>query len=530
MRIAQRPSSAATSALVVLLALSGAGAQARAQEEPLTAGGEGVPVPKKTRHVQPVYPAEALAQGIRGIVILDIVVDGKGKVAATSVLRSVPGLDEAAIAAARQWEYEPTRVDGKPVSVRLTVPITFSLALPRVARQAGIPELRQGVTPAFPPGAEQGGAASAQVTLEADGRVASANLLSGEAPWSEALLAALRTWRFAPPPEDVVLSFRLEAEFVKARGNEPNQVQLRATGLQQSELLAEAPTATTPGAGSPAAGPAPGPAPAAAAAPSAEPPAAAPAPEPQRSAPAPGTEAAPTAAGAPGPAGAAQGPTPAATTAAPHGRPADQPAGAPTPPPAAPVPATSAAAPPPATPTATDRGATGGPAAAAPGAPAPAPASMPAAPPVEVITAPPPAPPPESGISAVRDVSLEPGVPELARGRRPVPPPLARMSATTGSVEVSFSVSAGGTTALQAATGQELLRYAAEQAVASWVFRRTRADRAYLVATFTFGVDNAQAVVRPQSQPAAASEPQAATPQQQEPAQKPPAAQPPPQL
>jgi hypothetical protein len=126
-----------------------------------------------------------------------------------------------------------------------------------------------------------------------------------------------------------------------------------------------------------------------------------------------------------------------------------------------------------------------------------------------VITAPPPPPPLESGISAVRDVTLEPGVPELARGRRPVPPPFARMSATTGTVEVSFSVSAGGITALQAATGPELLRFAAEQAVASWVFRRTRADRAYLVATFTFGADKAQAVVRPQAQPAPASTPPA---------------------
>jgi hypothetical protein len=140
-----------------------------------------------------------------------------------------------------------------------------------------------------------------------------------------------------------------------------------------------------------------------------------------------------------------------------------------------------------------------------------------------VITAPPPPVPPESGISAVRDVTLEPGVPELARGRRPVPPPLARMSAMTGSVEVSFSVSAGGTTALQAATGPELLRYAAEQAVSSWVFRRTRADRAYLVATFTFGVDKAQAVVRPQTRPAAAPESPPAQQPQPAPQQPPPA-------
>src|SRR3990172_4267958 len=155
--------------LVALLVALGAAASLGAQEEVLTAGGEGVPVPKKTKHVQPVYPAEALAQCLRGIVILDIVVGGGGKVAATSVVRSVAGLDEAAIAAARQWEYEPTKLDGKPVSVRLTVPITFSLALPRLLRQAGVPELRQGVAPTFPSGdAGTGGAASAEVTLEPD--------------------------------------------------------------------------------------------------------------------------------------------------------------------------------------------------------------------------------------------------------------------------------------------------------------------------------------------------------------------------
>jgi hypothetical protein len=78
------------------------------------------------------------------------------------------------------------------------------------------------------------------------------------------------------------------------------------------------------------------------------------------------------------------------------------------------------------------------------------------------------------------------------------------MSGTTGSVEVSFSVSAGGTTALQTAAGPDLLRYSAEQTVASWLFRRLRADRAYLVAVFTYGGDKATAVVRPQVAPAAA--------------------------
>ncbi len=472
--------------LALLLALGGT-ASLQAQDEPLTAGAEGVPVPKKTRHVQPVYPAEALAQGIRGIVILDLVVDARGKVASTSVLRSVPGLDEAAIAAARQWEYEPSKIDGKPVSVRVTVPITFSLALPRLTRQAGVPELRQGIVPSFPAGAPSGGLATAEVTLEPDGRIAVANLISGDAPWTEALLAALRTWRFAPAPDDAVLSFRVEAEFVKARGSDPDSVQLRASGLRRSELLAD------PGAG-------------------------------------PATPQAPGDAGPATPAGQAPTPQPVAAPAAAIPEAATPAVSSPAAlKPQSPIPGPSAAQPksvPPAVPQPPTT-AVAGPAAG----PSPGPASVmapagSATPPVEVITAPAPAPPPEGGVSAVRDVTLEAGVPELARGRRPVPPPLARMSGTTGTVKVSFSVSAGGTTALQTASGSDLLRYAAEQTVASWVFRRSRADRAYLVAVFTYESDRGSAVVRPQAAPLAAqpAEPAAATP----PATQPPVPPPPP--
>jgi hypothetical protein len=73
------------------------------------------------------------------------------------------------------------------------------------------------------------------------------------------------------------------------------------------------------------------------------------------------------------------------------------------------------------------------------------------------------------------------------------------MSGTTGNVEVAFSVGAGGTTTIQSVTGPELLKPAAEQTVASWTFRRARADRAYLVAVFTYTGDKSSAVVRPQA-------------------------------
>src|SRR5512143_1920654 len=237
--------------LLAALAFAVATPPVLAQEEPVTAGSDGVPAPKRTKHVQPVYPQEALAQGIRGIVILEIVLDKQGKVESTTVVRSVPGLDEAAIAAARQWEYTPTKVDGKPVRVRVTVPVVFSLALPTLNRQTGIPELRQGISPAWPAGAAGGGIARAEVTLEADGRVGSARILEGNPPWSDALLGALKTWRFAPPPEDEVLTFRVEAEFLADGGQGERRVSLEATGLQRSGLLEGPPASPGAAAGAP---------------------------------------------------------------------------------------------------------------------------------------------------------------------------------------------------------------------------------------------------------------------------------------
>src|SRR5918996_1329035 len=91
----------------------------------------------------PAFARAALAQGLRGIVILALTIDPAGKVKTVDVIRSLPPFDEAATVAARQWEYEITRVDGRAVPVRLTVPITFALKLPEVSREQGIPELRQ---------------------------------------------------------------------------------------------------------------------------------------------------------------------------------------------------------------------------------------------------------------------------------------------------------------------------------------------------------------------------------------------------
>ena len=73
--------------------------------------------------------------------------------ASANVMRSVPPFDEAALVAVRQWEYEVTtrgRQAGAGAPHRAHH--VHDAGCPRCHAQEGIPELRQGVTPAFPAG------------------------------------------------------------------------------------------------------------------------------------------------------------------------------------------------------------------------------------------------------------------------------------------------------------------------------------------------------------------------------------------
>ena len=94
--------------------------------EPARVGGNISP-PTKTRDVSPVYPEVARAARVAGVVILEATIGPTGAVTDVNVLRSVPLLDEAAVAAVRQWQYTPTLLNGVPVPVIMTVTVNFSL-------------------------------------------------------------------------------------------------------------------------------------------------------------------------------------------------------------------------------------------------------------------------------------------------------------------------------------------------------------------------------------------------------------------
>ncbi|MEZ5290965.1 MAG: TonB family protein [Vicinamibacterales bacterium] len=89
--------------------------------------GAGIAPPTKIQDAAPVYPTIARQARVQGLVIVEATIDTTGAVVDARVLRSVPLLDAAALAAVRQWRYTPTRLNGQPVSVLMTVTVQFQL-------------------------------------------------------------------------------------------------------------------------------------------------------------------------------------------------------------------------------------------------------------------------------------------------------------------------------------------------------------------------------------------------------------------
>lgn len=89
--------------------------------------GGNIRVPQRLVYVPPIYPAIALAARVEGIVILEATLDETGAVRDVKVLKSVALLDAAAKDAVLQWRYSPTRLNGVPVPVVMTITVRFAL-------------------------------------------------------------------------------------------------------------------------------------------------------------------------------------------------------------------------------------------------------------------------------------------------------------------------------------------------------------------------------------------------------------------
>ena len=92
--------------------------------------GNGVTLPRVLREVKPQYTSDAMRAKVQGMVLLECVVKSDGSVGDVQIVRSLDsafGLDQEAVNAARQWRFAPGTRMGEPVSVLVTIELTFTL-------------------------------------------------------------------------------------------------------------------------------------------------------------------------------------------------------------------------------------------------------------------------------------------------------------------------------------------------------------------------------------------------------------------
>jgi len=198
----------------------------------------------RTANVTPTYAPSALASRVQGSVILSLQISRSGEV--TNVIRvaSHPMLVQAAIEAAKQWKYEPYRVNGEPVDVVTTAQIDFILssdqdsegsvrdaplnlspsgsesiagssapappsgttapALPkRVRTSPGVSQalLISKVNPVYPPDAREQhiqGVVRLKVNIDTEGNVSTLELISGHPLLAPAAIDAVKQWKYRP--------------------------------------------------------------------------------------------------------------------------------------------------------------------------------------------------------------------------------------------------------------------------------------------------------------------------------------------
>lgn len=132
-------------ALLLCAAVTGTAMSAHAQDEAAGAQkmGDQVPSgaarkitpPKVVTFVEAPYPEEEKASGREATVVLQLAITEKGTVAAVVVLESAgPAFDAAAVAAARQFVFEPAQADGKPIPVKINYRYAFVIKVEQVKR------------------------------------------------------------------------------------------------------------------------------------------------------------------------------------------------------------------------------------------------------------------------------------------------------------------------------------------------------------------------------------------------------------
>jgi TonB family protein len=192
--------------------------------------------------VRPVYPLDAKAARIQGVVTLRAVVSKQGDVKSLVVVSGPPELTTSALDAVKQWKYKPYLLNGQPTEVETTINVNYSLgesasampppqetaaeaAPPATTMSDGAtpPKLIYSVEPEYTPeakAAKKMGTVLVNLIVDAQGEPENVHVVRGLGKDGNGLDAkaveAVRRYRFKPAMRDdqpVATSINVEVNF-----------------------------------------------------------------------------------------------------------------------------------------------------------------------------------------------------------------------------------------------------------------------------------------------------------------------------
>lgn len=81
--------------------------------------------PTLKKQTKPKYPGAAMKDKLEGTVVVELLIDENGCVAATKLVQSVPIFDKAAIECVVKWRFTPARHGGAAVATIAQSPVHF---------------------------------------------------------------------------------------------------------------------------------------------------------------------------------------------------------------------------------------------------------------------------------------------------------------------------------------------------------------------------------------------------------------------
>jgi TonB family protein len=165
-------------------------------------------------HQVPTFPGRARAHDISGVVTFRAHILEDGTVGHLTVVSGPPELQEQAEKTVYRWRYTPWTLDGQPIDVYTTIPISFGLnksdgSAGPTAKPKGLPispsELQGLLVRSYPAQRSKdakrtnvSGTVQLRITLDETGQIIDLGVVCGPEMLEDAALETVRHWIYKP--------------------------------------------------------------------------------------------------------------------------------------------------------------------------------------------------------------------------------------------------------------------------------------------------------------------------------------------